>query len=519
MSKTQRSPDQTYPLGSPPQYNIQQSGPYAPNVHPPPGPPPQSQYRDIRRFEPKKRLNDPFFFFFFIAQFLGYCALSGYAIHDWIKRGGLGGGPDGSDTGTRFSLNQHTAYLLLLVSAAALLLSSFFLGLVRAFTRTIMHITLILNIALNIGFCAYLWYMVSKHLDYSGAIVFTVIALISIISYTTFRSRIPLASLLLQIVMDIAKHHVSVYAVAFGALFIQALLCVWFVFTTMATYVKWSPGNPSCANGTPCSSGTVAGLVFFETFSFLWTSEVVSNVAVATLAGGPFGAWYYFGPQGAYDGGMPSHPTLSSLGRACSYSLGSIAFGSLIVTLLDILRLVLQTIRNTANAEGHPVEACLAACAECFVGCVEALVEYFNRYAYIQIALYGKPYMVAAKDTWRVFQDRGIDALINDSIIGITMMWGAYGVGILSGIFSYIYLRYTKPSYNSDGQYTPVVMFFAFIIGVQCCLTTISAIEAGVSTIFVGLGEDPAVLATRAPELFEMIAAKYPKVVQGVHGF
>lgn len=29
-----------------------------------------------------------------------------------------------------------------------------------------------------------------------------------------------------------------------------------------------------------------------------------------------------------------------------------------------------------------------------------------------------------------------------------------------------------------------------------------SAIEAGVSTIFVGLGEDPQVLAVRAPELF-----------------
>ena len=26
------------------------------------------------------------------------------------------------------------------------------------------------------------------------------------------------------------------------------------------------------------------------------------------------------------------------------------------------------------------VEACLALCAECFIGCIESLVEYFNRY-------------------------------------------------------------------------------------------------------------------------------------------
>lgn len=50
-------------------------------------------------------------------------------------------------------------------------------------------------------------------------------------------------------------------------------------------------------NTSSCSSGKVAGLIFFETFSFLWTSQVIGNVSLATLAGGPFGAWYYFGPR------------------------------------------------------------------------------------------------------------------------------------------------------------------------------------------------------------------------------
>lgn len=46
-----------------------------------------------------------------------------------------------------------------------------------------------------------------------------------------------------------------------------------------------------------CSSGKVAGLIFFEAFSFLWTSQVIGNVSLATLAGGPYGSWYYFGPR------------------------------------------------------------------------------------------------------------------------------------------------------------------------------------------------------------------------------
>ncbi|KAF8738077.1 hypothetical protein AX14_012051 [Amanita brunnescens Koide BX004] len=463
------------------------------------------------RFRPRKRINDPIFLVVFILQLLGFAALSGIAISSWISSGGLGGGlgKGGVKTGIPVTLNRSAVYLLLFIAAAAVLLSTVYLMLTRAFTRLIMHITLILSILLNIGICVYYW--ITGY--YSGAIIFTIIAVLSVLSYYGFRSRIPLASLLLQVVIDVANHHLSVYAVAFSALIVQAALAVWYIFTAIAIYAKWTPGSPSCAS-SGCSSSKVTGLVFYATFSFLWTSQVVGNVALATLAGGPFGTWYYFGPRDM--GEMPDHPTLSSFGRASTLSLGSIAFGSLVVTLLELLRVALNAAQNNANASGHPVEACLACCAACFVGCIEGLVEYFNRYAYIEIALYGKPYIEAAKDTWRLFKDRGIDALVNDSLVGMTLTWGAYVIGLISSLFAYLYLRLTEPSFNSSGQYTAPIILFAFLIGAQCSLTLSSAIEAGVSTIFVGLGEDPQVLAIRAPALFGLIATHYPHVTAGI---
>lgn len=50
---------------------------------------------------------------------------------------------------------------------------------------------------------------------------------------------------------------------------------------------------------------------------------------------------------------MPAHPTVSSFVRASTLSLGSIAFGSLVVTILELIRLVLQAVRQYANADGH----------------------------------------------------------------------------------------------------------------------------------------------------------------------
>jgi len=118
------------------------------------------------------------------------------------------------------------------------------------------------------------------------------------------------------------------------------------------------------------------------------------------------------------------------------------------------------------------------------------------------------------------------------------MTWGSFFVGGLCALFSYVYLKATNPAYNSGGGYTPVVLLFSFLIGFQVgahpffshlppplglplefvAQSLTSAIEAGVSTIFVGLAEDPHILQQRNPILFDMIAVEYPQVTRGVHG-
>lgn len=146
-----------------------------------------------------------------------------------------------------------------------------------------------------------------------------------------------------------------------------------------------SNDHTGCGNGTSCSGSTVAGLVFYAVFSYLWTSQVIGNVALATLAGGAYGSEYSWATQlfsfshahhrlvllrtsrTRTDGSVllyatpsfmlicrlqPKHPTLSAFGRASTLSLGSIAFGSLIVAILEIVRLILNAARNNANAQG-----------------------------------------------------------------------------------------------------------------------------------------------------------------------
>ncbi|ORX36900.1 plasma-membrane choline transporter-domain-containing protein [Kockovaella imperatae] len=470
----------------------------------------QANEKTGARFKPKTRLNDPIFLVLFIASFAGFCAVSALAISTFINQNGLGGG-FGQDTGGQSAtLDYHTVYLLLIVSAIALVIAAVYLMIVRAFTSIIIPLTMILTVILNIGICIY--YFIIKY--YSGAIIFVVIALLSAFFYWTMRRRIPLARLLLQTTMDITKHHPVVYLIVLLGLILQTAWSIWYAFTCVAIYVRWTPGSPSCGTNS-CSSGKVAGLIFFATFVYYWTSQVIANVILCTLSGGIFGGWYYYGPR-AENSGLPKRASLKAFVRASTLSLGSIAFGSLIVTILELLRLIIQAFSQYEAGQGDMVGAIIGCCAACCVGCIQSLVEYFNKYAYIEISLYGKAYIPAAKDTWRLLKDRGIDALVNDSLVGTTLMWGAYINGFLCAVFGYIYLRYTNPAYNDQGQYSAPIILYSFLIGLNIGFTLSSAIESGVSTIFVGLGEDPMVLQQRSPGLFELIRQTYPQVVQGV---
>ncbi|KAL7421524.1 pH nine-sensitive protein 1 [Cryptotrichosporon argae] len=459
------------------------------------------------RLAPRKRLNDPVFLVLFIAALAGYCVVSGLAIGSFASVGGLGGGFGDSSqggTGTSVTLDYHTVYLFLIVCAVGLLGAALWLGLTRAFTRVIMEITLALSVVLNIGICIY----------YSGAIIFVVIAVFSIFFYFACRRRIPLARLLFQVTMDVSKHHPSVYVVALIGLVVQTAWSVWYAFTCVAIYVKWTPGSATCVS-TSCSSSKVAGLIVYATFDYLWTSQVIANVVLTTLSGGVYGGWYYYGPRAA-SSGVPRRASLLAFVRSTTLSLGSIAFGSLIVTVLELVRMLLQAVQGYEAGQGDVIGQILSCCAVCCIGCIEGMIRWFNKYAYIEISLYGKAYIPAAKDTWRLMQDRGIDALINDNIVGSVILIGSYVNGFLCAVFGYFYLKFTNPAYNASGQYSAPIILYSFLIGIMEMTTIGAAIDAGVSTIFVGLGEDPMVLAERSPALFDMIRQTYPRVVEGV---
>ena len=113
--------------------------------------------------------------------------------------------------------------------------------------------------------------------------------------------------------------------------------------------------------------------------------------------------------------------------------------------------------------------------------------------------------------------DRGIDALVNECLIGPVLTMGATFVAYATALLAYLYLIFTNPSYNSNGEFTPVVVAYAFLIGLQIanCFTT--PLSSGIDTIFVAAAWDPEVLMREHGDLYSRMVQVYPHVQQAIH--
>jgi hypothetical protein len=116
-----------------------------------------------------------------------------------------------------------------------------------------------------------------------------------------------------------------------------------------------------------------------------------------------------------------------------------------------------------------------------------------------------------------MIKDRGIDALINECLIGPVLGMGATFVGYACALLAYLYMVFTRPAYNAAGGYTPVVVAFAFLIGLQICNVFTTPISSGIDAIFVAAAWDPEVMIRDHPDLYHRMVQVYPHVQQAIH--
>ena len=165
----------------------------------------------------------------------------------------------------------------------------------------------------------------------------------------------------------------------------------------------------------------------------------------------------------------------------------------------------IQFVRFLINSTRNDRDNIAAACADCLIGMIESLVRYFNYYAYVHVAIYGKPFIESGKDTWELIKSHGVDVIINDSLVGNCMSVATLLIGLTCGLIAYLIglsLSLTDPL-----LITVTIISFLFTFMISAVATRL--LESGVSATLVCYAEDPSALQRSKPELYREITSSY----------
>nr|AKN21691.1 slc44a-2 [Schmidtea mediterranea] len=222
-------------------------------------------------------------------------------------------------------------------------------------------------------------------------------------------------------------------------------------------------------------------------FMLFWLINFVKAIGQLTIAG-TF-ASYYFAFNKPQD--IPSCSVFWSLYRAIRYHLGSLAFGSLLLAIVQLIRWILQYLEQKAKESRNIIMEFILKCMKCCFWCLEKFIKFINKNAYIMIAIYGQNYCSAAQNVFNLLARNVIRVFVVDNVTDLVLFIGKLVIVGGFGVFSFVFFNgiiLTQLAPKLFYNYVPVIVI---IIGAYLIASIFMQIfELGTETIFLCFCED-----------------------------
>ncbi|TRY97300.1 hypothetical protein DNTS_020591 [Danionella cerebrum] len=190
-------------------------------------------------------------------------------------------------------------------------------------------------------------------------------------------------------------------------------------------------------------------LQFYNVFLFFWCANFVTGLGQMTLAGAF--ASYYWAFKKPED--IPSFPLCASLGRSLRYHTGSLAFGSLILAIVQVIRVLLEYIDHKLKGAENKFAKFLLCCLKCCFWCLEKFIKFMNRNAYIMVAIYGKNFCRSARDAFFLLMRNVIRVVVLDKTVLVGSYLIAHGFfSVYSMCVDTLFLCFLEDLERNDGS-------------------------------------------------------------------
>jgi hypothetical protein len=360
--------------------------------------------------------------------------------------------------------------------AIAFVLGIVWIQLMKMFTKIFIYLTLILGIlgVVALGFAAIKVGMVKV-----SWVIFAFAAILVLI-VIFLRKRINLTAAMFTECCRGVQHNPGLFVVSSAMAGVLALFVVYWIASFIYLYsipedtVQLNPNLP------PKFDQKIRNLMYFNVFGFFWTTALISAIFQVSVAGAL--ATWYFSRDASSGYNSVGSPALRSLTWACTKSFGSLALGSLLLAVVQFINFLLNRARK-AN-KNNKILYYIICCVQCLFSCVERIIKFIDRFAYIYIAMHGDSFCTAARNCYNLISRNLFSAVVVDLLGDFVLFVGKILGTAICTIFTVLLVdSLGREVYGLTVVAVVVISFavfnlFAHIVGV------------GVDTVFVCYLED-----------------------------
>jgi hypothetical protein len=159
------------------------------------------------------------------------------------------------------------------------------------------------------------------------------------------------------------------------------------------------------------------------------------------------------------------------------------------VALIEVVKSIIER-----SARRGGVLRCIA---QCLLAWIEAIAEYFNKWAFVYVGLYGYSYMEAGKNVITLFRHRGWTTIISDSLVNRLLAVMCLCIGLGNALVALVL------SIGMPAEQAIVIGWVAFFVGIWMSSITFGVLVSAVDTIIVLFAEAPAEFKENHPALFQ----------------
>ncbi|OUM66918.1 hypothetical protein PIROE2DRAFT_59089 [Piromyces sp. E2] len=345
------------------------------------------------------------------------------------------------------------------------------------------------------------------------AIMFGGFNFICFIIFRKWKSRVDFATVVLNAAAVVMKNYVATIFVGYFTSFFGAIWSFCIAFAIYGLVLDFTLDQIEGITGIFDSKYISAILIVYVSFSYLYIKSVIENLVHVTVAA--VYALFIFSSVKKKDGTIKilvRDPTYDSLKRSLSTSFGTICYGSLIILMVEWTKRIIDIINKILTL------SCCICCYCCFeyvISALDGLLEYFNQYAFVHVAIYGSSFKKASKESFLLMHKHGVDAVLNDVLVSRVMIVGKLTVIAISSFVTYQIITVAAKIENTTDILMHVVV--AFSVSETVFSAVSSVLKSAVSTLFVGICNDIKSLKMTQPEFCDEIAKKNPKLIFGAN--